>query len=436
MKKLSIKFLVLNFILLLSQITAQNINNTLGASGVFTVKDNTNTFFSISQSNGTLSLISESAGNQRGSIFKGSNRFLHTYFPTSSDGLNTFLGLNSGNFSMAGSGSQSSYNTGVGYESLSSITTGSYNSAYGNSSLRNNTTGYQNSSFGAWSLISNTIGIRNCAYGFSSLNANTSGDENCSFGYYSLFSNTDGKYNSAFGTNSLRDNLSAWHNSAFGNLALRNNTLGEYNSALGSSALYSNTSGYYNTAVGYMSGFNITTGSNNIAIGYYAQVPTATANNQVRIGNAGITYAGVQVAWTVTSDRRWKDNIQLSQLGLDFISKLNPVSYTRNNDEKQKTEFGLIAQELEEVLKEFNVENTGMLTIDDNGYYHLRYNDLIAPMIKSIQELKSENDYLKTQNNELMKKLLAIEKVQMELVKLIKENSSNDKQKFVNLTER
>ena len=36
-----------------------------------------------------------------------------------------------------------------------------------------------------------------------------------------------------------------------------------------------------------------------------------------------------------------------------------------------------------------------MLTVTDNGEYQLRYNDLIAPIIKAIQELKAENDILK-----------------------------------------
>ena len=108
-----------------------------------------------------------------------------------------------------------------------------------------------------------------------------------------------------------------------------------------------------------------------------------------------VTYAGVQVAWTVTSDKRWKSNIVQTDLGLDFLSKLRPVSYTRKNDEKQRTEYGFIAQEIEEALKASEVENTGMLTIDDAGMYQLRYNDLLAPMVKAIQELKKENDSLK-----------------------------------------
>jgi hypothetical protein len=166
-------------------------------------------------------------------------------------------------------------------------------------------------------------------------------------------------------------------------------------------SLSANTTGYMNTALGVFAGSNITTGINNTAIGYDAQVPSGTSSNQVRIGNTSVTYAGVQVAWTITSDKRWKQNILPLNHGLGFISKLNPVSYIRKNDENGKTEYGFIAQEVEDVLKEYNIDKSGMITVDDNGMYELRYNDLLAPMVKAIQELKTENDELKKEINEL-----------------------------------
>jgi hypothetical protein len=174
------------------------------------------------------------------------------------------------------------------------------------------------------------------------------------------------------------------------------NETGSGNCAVGVDALNLNTYGNNNVAIGYSAGFFIS-GSNNIAIGYFAQVPTATADNQIRLGNTSITYAGIQVAWTVTSDTRYKDNITPIGLGLGFISKLNPVSYVRKNDENKKIEYGLIAQEVEQVLKELGIENHGMLTIGDDGMYGLRYNDLLAPMIKAIQELKEENQQLRNE---------------------------------------
>lgn len=69
----------------------------------------------------------------------------------------------------------------------------------------------------------------------------------------------------------------------------------------------------------------------------------------------------------------------------------------------------MIAQEVEDALKQENTENTGMLTVTDEGEYQLRYNDLLAPMIKAIQELKIENDKMKSINDELMKRIEKLE---------------------------
>jgi hypothetical protein len=210
-----------------------------------------------------------------------------------------------------------------------------------------------------------------------------------------------------------------------GTNSLYYNSTGYSNSAFGYASLYNNNANY-NSAFGYNSGTGILTGSNNTTIGYNAQVPSGLLSNQVRIGNSSISYAGIQVAWTITSDRRWKQNILPSKLGLGFISKLNPVSYTRINDEKQKTEYGLIAQEIEEVLKEEGVDNSAMITVTDEGNYELRYNDLLAPMIKAIQELNEENEKLKIKNQNLEERLAKLEKMMFE-VNQVKEVNSVEK---------
>ncbi len=413
---------------------AQNINGKLGTGGQFIIRDTANTYLTLSQSSGDLSLnrglvlFNSTQASQFGTIFKGTSRFIHNFFPTSSAGLNTFLGINSGNFTMNGTGSLSSNNTGVGQNSLSGLTTGYQNSAFGVNSLTGTTTGYRNSAFGYNSMIINSTGSNNSAYGYLTLNANTTGNYNSAFGLQSLMLNTEGNWNSAFGGFSLNSNITGIRNSAFGFETLLSNSTGSWNSAFGLQSLQFNTTGNQNSAFGYFSGNGITTGSNNTTLGFNAQVPSPTSDNQVRIGNSNVTYAGIQVPWTITSDRRWKNNILLSNLGLNFISKLNPVSYTRMNDENQKTEYGFIAQEIEEVLKESGIENSGMLTITGDGMYELRYNDLIAPMVKAIQELKSDNDKLsaglfaeKSRNENLEERLAKYEQMQNMLLKKLEE---------------
>jgi hypothetical protein len=176
------------------------------------------------------------------------------------------------------------------------------------------------------------------------------------------------------------------------------NVNGENNTAIGLAALYNNVSGSYSVALGTQALLN-STGINNIGIGYDAQIPVSANHNQVRIGNAFIGYAGIQVGWSITSDKRWKSEIQPSNLGLDFIKKLNPVSYFRNTDETKKLEYGFVAQELEIALNESEASNNGILTKDDAGMYSVRYNDLISISIKAIQE---QQEIIETQNSKIL----------------------------------
>jgi hypothetical protein len=384
MKKLTLTILLL---ILNVVVYSQNINGKLGTNGQFIVRDTNNTFLSILQSTGYLTLhrsltLPNTTGSTIGVVYKDAFRFLHNY-----GSQNTFMGINSGNFTMTGNGG----NTIVGFSSFVSNTTGYENTSVGSNTLFSNTTGYLNTAFGTFSLNLNTTGYHNTAFGSYSLRSHTVGNQNTALGYASLYSNTTGSFNTAVGYNSL----------------------------------FNNTGGNQNTAVGYNSLYN-TTGSYNTAIGYDAQVPNVSGSYQVRIGSTAVTYAGVQVAWTITSDKRWKSDIQSSNLGLSFISKLKPVSYFRINDVNKKQEYGFIAQDVEEALKESGIDNSGMITIDDAGKYELRYNDLLAPMVKAMQELNEENEKLKSENIELKKMFLDFQKTQNMLVKKVEQLESKE----------
>ncbi|GAL61694.1 tail fiber domain-containing protein [Algibacter lectus] len=207
-----------------------------------------------------------------------------------------------------------------------------------------------------------------------------------------------------------------------GYIALNASTSGSNNTSLGYHSSRLVTTGVANTAVGHRALDNVTTGSNNTAIGYLSSVPDPTADNQVRIGGTAITYAGVQVAWTITSDRRWKNTIDDSDLGLDFINKLRPVSYFRNNDKSNKLEYGFIAQELKETLKNSSSKTNGIITEDTEGMLSVRYNDLMAPMVKAIQEQTEEIKVLKSENDALKLRQEAIEKELKEIKSLLLNN--------------
>ncbi len=264
-------------------------------------------------------------------------------------------------------------------------------------SLFNNFFGYQSGN-------SNSTGSRNSASGYRALYSNTSGSVNTANGNSSLYFNTTGSENTANGNAALYFNTSGNYNSAFGDYALYSNNTGILNTASGTSALRLNTTGSNNTANGYNSGSALTTGNNNTMIGNNAQPTSGGVSNQIRIGNANITSAHIQVAWTISSDFRWKSDIKNTNLGLDFINKLRPVSYYRDNDESKKTEYGFIAQEIEEALTNSGAFNNGIITKNDKGMYGVRYNDFISIMVKAIQEQHQQIENLKNEIETLKKK--------------------------------
>ena len=251
--------------------------------------------------------------------------------------------------------------------------------------LYSNTTGYWNAASGFRTLYSNTTGYGNTATGFGALFGNTTGDNNTANGSQALSSNTSGGGNTGSGLQALYVNRSGDDNTAFGLYALRNNLSGNNNTAYGTYALRDNSKGSGITAIGYSADVTSDSLTNSIVIGNEAIVD---ASNKIRLGNTDITHADMQVAWTFTSDRRWKENIQTLPLGLNFINDLKPVSYHRKNNKEHDLEFGIIAQELEETLKKygFSEEQLGLIDKGADGYYSVRYNDLISTLIKAVQE--------------------------------------------------
>lgn len=99
---------------------------------------------------------------------------------------------------------------------------------------------------------------------------------------------------------------------------------------------------------------------------------------------------------SISSDIRLKENIKDLSLGVDFINKLRPISYTRINESFNKTNFGFSAQQVEQVIFSEGRHNTELIDYDlKSDSYGMGYTELIAPIVKAIQELKMENDLLK-----------------------------------------
>lgn len=205
------------------------------------------------------------------------------------------------------------------------------------------------------------------------------GTANTFLGIYSGNQVLTGTNNAAAGFNSLHAISSGNCNTAFGSGALDQHTTGHFNTAIGNSALHTLTTGSSNTAIGYQADVSSGSLTNATAIGGGAVV---NANNKVRIGSSLVTVIEGQVAWSYPSDRRLKEDILDLPLGLDFVKKLRPVQYRTRTD--TRLSMGFIAQDIESLLG----ADYGVVTIapDENHTLGMRYTDLIAPMVKAIQE--------------------------------------------------
>jgi hypothetical protein len=411
---------------------------------VFKIKDGSTDFFTLSQSTGQVNILKtlrleNTSSSTTGVIYKVVDRFLHNYRAPLTDGANTFLGINAGNFTMSGSGVQASYNTGIGPNALLSLTTGYSNiaigvdaltnnstgrdnTAIGNSSLRSNT-GNFNTAVGSSSLFNNTTAVYNTAVGYQSLYSTTDGGNNTAVGYQSLYSTTYGSFNTAvgfhslyyntaagntaLGWNSLTFNTTGYSNTAVGYQSLFTNSTGYSNTALGLNSLYSNT-GNQNTALGNDAGTLITTGSNLTCLGYNAQPTSNAATNQITLGDANITSLRCNVTTiTALSDARDKKNIKDLSLGINFLMKLKPRIYNWDKREwyednisdgskmKEAPTAGFIAQELDEVQTTQNAEWLNLVLKDNPEKLEATPGNLLPVMVKAIQELKAENDLLK-----------------------------------------
>ena len=294
-------------------------------------------------------------------------------------------------------------NTANGSRALYSNTTGNYNTANGFRALYLNTSGSYNTANGYQALYSNTTGSYNTANGYQALYSNTTGYNNTANGLQALYSNTTGYNNTANGLQALYSNTTGNNNTANGYLALHLNTTGDSNTATGTSALYSNTTGADNTAIGFQAGWGTgananTTGSNNTFIGNEAVGASATASNVITLGNGSIATLRAQVT-TITSlsDRRDKKDIAPLAAGLDFVSRLNPVSFIWDTRDKAKVnvpDAGFIAQELLEVQEQTGITIPNLVSQENPEKLEAGYGTLIPVLVQAIRELKAKVESL------------------------------------------
>jgi len=88
-------------------------------------------------------------------------------------------------------------------------------------------------------------------------------------------------------------------------------------------------------------------------------------------------------------------------LGGEFLSKLRPRKFEWNirredYDSKDEPASGFIAQEVLEVVEEYNAHYTGLVNTNDPDQYTLAVTALIPMMVNAIQELRQELEQVKS----------------------------------------
>ena len=97
-----------------------------------------------------------------------------------------------------------------------------------------------------------------------------------------------------------------------------------------------------------------------------------------------------------TSDSRLKESISDSALGLNFLNELRPVQFKFKD--KTRRHYGLLAQEVEQVLSDSGISTTDFAPLihdGDSDRYGMRYSEFTSILIKAIQELNKEVEELK-----------------------------------------
>jgi hypothetical protein len=295
---------------------------------------------------------------------------------------------------------------------------------------------------GAHSLFGNRGHHGDVGIGFNSV-FNSGGVNNTAVGT-SAMSNFIGADNVSIGANSSRftngmNNVPSFaeHPPFFNNVALGRNAFSATSSFTGFSMENDMTQGFSNNvAIGpnALSQLNYSEGyvpqedmTSNIAIGrnamrgalvgarwniciasaglddtlglFSTQNPVfniAGHSHRVVMGHTGVTNAYIQVPWTVVSDARDKTNFAAVPHGLEFVKRLKPTAFQfRQARESEETNggvrYGFKAQDIAAI------EPEGVI-VDSTNPEKLYYNEgnMVAVLVKAIQELSAEVDRLKS----------------------------------------
>ena len=330
-------------------------------------------------------------------------------------------------------------NIAIGQRSMQLFSIGTNNVAVGFETLLNGS-GTNNVAIGT-SAMRDASGPENVAIGRGAMQTAPSSDANVAIGRFTMLSCTKSSNNVAIGRGAMTSAAGSTDNVAIGNLAMQNNNNAIYNVAIGyhamqlatglqrsiaigRNALVSNMSGVNNIAIGDLAGQNLA--GNEINDIYIGNVGVAAEKGTIRIGTAG-SQTGCYIAGirgvtttivnaipvlissagqlgTVSSSKRYKKDIQDIEDESEKMLQLRPVTFSYIHDDASHKQYGLIAEEVNDVYPELVVHQ-------DDQAYTVNYMALIPLLLKQVQRLEiklQEKDSM--YENEIKKLYKEIEK--------------------------
>ncbi len=169
------------------------------------------------------------------------------------------------------------------------------------------------------------------------------------------------------------------------------------------SFINSNGTGFYNNS----NIFGITIGGNSLLTFNQTEI-LPFQNDKVNIGSTGRRIQNIySKSFLTISDKRLKDNIQDIKTNIPnpckFINDLSIVSY--NFKQHEKLNYGLIIQDIQEVVKNNNIINFDAIDTSDDNNYNLDYNQIHIINIAAVQDLIKENKEIKLKISDLENKI-------------------------------
>ena len=177
-----------------------------------------------------------------------------------------------------------------------------------------------------------------------------------------------------------------------------------------------------NNVVGFWTAGSTSGQGNDAGIHISGDAPSGFGSSWIRYGWSDVVRSdGYAVSWYNASDRRLKKDIKAISASKirAFFEKISPIQFFYNKKSQadtSKRHFGVVAQEIEEVLNEIGLDDTqiveerGVLRtkfVDDKfvdtreNYKYVHYDELHGLYMGAIKDLYEQIDDLKAQIAEL-----------------------------------